>query len=1135
LALVLTDDDARGQETSAEIAADVRIAAQRLEDGIIRFALRVRDANGGWTQPVSPRTHRLDPDNAIIGRWRSSSPLTLELDRSGHGRVVRSEQFESSPGGDVELVSGLEGWAEDTRYSAYHDEDGGLVTEVSVYSTSVGAPDGELRTTITCRDGEISARIGGLPIRTNGDTDQRIRVTWSVDNGTRHSALRPVTTAGTGPELDLGSRSRLAEALLGYGSRLALAIGTTPQLSTSIDLDELRSLSVFNNLRHCGGAVQSGRTELRIRAQVRADRRIEFAVQQRTSGGWSDNILPRARTMPAFGEATDWRSSTPVSVRVEQDVARDVIQPEPVLRQLPDPIVPALRGGYRTNSIVYQAFTQDVQGFYPTKLSSVVVAIGEQGLQLEVGCLGDERRVALGVAPADATGELTLAFDDDQLLADWTVRRGEGSASLAPADVERTIQRLRQAQSLTVKLGHGDAAPFTFDLVGLFETPIQPNIDQCGNYAEPQWRPVIADMLVQSDAGEYYAVRYPEGNNPQRASQVRVNAIDGRPAPGVNRITLVMTCNFQSLKFNIWGLPDVGQPPSIGLQVDSGEWYREPVSLTPKADGSATAEFSTELARLRQGRTLRFEVGLEQPIQGSFDLTDLFGTPIQANFEHCGGDYWPVARIYAPLVVSKQQSSRDLSYVGQLNGDGTVTTVIQLRSADTSGIDGTFTMQASCIVSAAFQMHVGVPLSVESDEIDVTVTIDDRPADTSTWIATTSGTRGHLHPPSNARLMAELRRASVVIVEAPELFAFPITFHVGGMFETPVQGNLDECGYYKPGDVRTPPLPLNAYDIQRQDDADRGLSVIRFWERIPGVIVPSTVTIEQHYGEDGMVIGLSMSCGGFGARLSIYGRGASVLLGDQVQVEWSTDRGATQRATWNVIRSGAANSISPPLARAVIAMWRSAAELEFKLLGDSPDVHRFDLATMFGVPVIDSFDACMDTPIPIQFPPVTGITTTTSGELRFAADLLQGSAWLGSYVRVGDSGEAPAQPDVRDTRSSLFIACSVDGLGLWIEHLDAAESTTIYGDSVDVTWTIDGRADDGTWNAWTQSFDYAIGPVDDTAFYQALRDARTLTIRVASDPPITKTYELARHGFWDTPVQPNLDACNDEPALMPLR
>ena len=182
---------------------------------------------------------------------------------------------------------------------------------------------------------------------------------------------------------------------------------------------------------------------------------------------------------------------------------------------------------------------------------------------------------------------------------------------------------------------------------------------------------------------------------------------------------------------------------------------------------------------------------------------------------------------------------------------------------------------------------------------------------------------------------------------------------------------------------------------------------------------------------------------------------------------------------------------------------------------------------MFGSPIVDSFDACLAAPLPSQAPPVSGVPLTARGEIQFVADYLNGSSWLSSYVRIRDNGDPPAEADDPDTRSTLYIACGAGGLEIWAPSIDRAQRTFIAGDSVDVIWQIDGRTQAETWTAWTQAFRYYIGPSDSAAFYAALKDARTLTIQVQSDPPITKTYELGRHGFWDTPVQPNLDRCGD--------
>lgn len=185
--------------------------------------------------------------------------------------------------------------------------------------------------------------------------------------------------------------------------------------------------------------------------------------------------------------------------------------------------------------------------------------------------------------------------------------------------------------------------------------------------------------------------------------------------------------------------------------------------------------------------------------------------------------------------------------------------------------------------------------------------------------------------------------------------------------------------------------------------------------------------------------------------------------------------------------------------------------------------------------MIDSFDACLAAPIPSQSPPVASVPATESGELSFGALFLDGSAWLTSYIYLLDSGAAPTQQGEEDIRSVLAISCGMDGLFVGIAKLDAARSTFNQGDAVDISWTIDGRSQSERWVAYTHSLRYAVSPADDRAFYEALKGARTFTIQVASDPPISKTYELATHGFWNTPVQPNLDVCGDVTQSAPFR
>ncbi len=1129
LSVTTTFHPARGQERVQDAAADIRISAQRLEDGDVRFGLRVRDASGGWAAPVTPRVHRFDPANVRVGRWLVSSPLVLEVDGTGRERLVRSRLFEPSNTDEVALVTGLDEWAGDVRYSAIHDDQGDLVTSVSIYSDAVGAPDGELRTSITCQEGRTSVVIGGLTSDfVVGSTNQQVDVAWSLDDGSRRSERGAVESAGAGLELVLQTGNRLTEALLGYGRQLSLSLGTTPALRTTIDLEAIRALPVYDNLRYCNGeAGLSGHTELRVRAQVRADRRIEFAVQQRAANGWSNAILPRARVMPAFGDATNWQSSTPVSVNVELDAATDITLPKPVVQQDAEPVVPVIRSAPYTDSLSYAAEQQDLEGYRPTKLNSVVTVSSDQGLQLQVGCFGDERQVLLSGAPSDASGDLLLAFDDREARVSWSVSSVDGTSTLRPIDVDRAINRLRQASTLSVSLGHEESTPNAFNLAHLFTTPIQTNIDHCGNYAEPDWQPVTHTHYVEQETGGYYRVVYRAWNDFRRDSHVKTIAVDSAPAADGSPFALLMVCNSQVLTFLIQQLPDVGNPTSIRLRADGGDPYEVPVTLFANQDGTVTAGFNPNLNPFRQGTMLHFELGTDRQARGSFNLAELFATPIQTNFDNCKRDYWSSPPTYIPLVAQRERLSRVLVYSAYREEDNTVSTGVWSTAVDPPEVDGVFKMQATCYSGSVAQFFIETPLEVEAGRVSVSLTVDGRPLGPTLWGMEQQGSVGLLVHPSARQLIAQLREASVAVAEVPELTSVPITFDVRGMFDTPVQGNLDECGYYKPGEVRTLPLPLNVFGVSSIPNADDSVTEVIAWLRIPGSpTIVQTDLLAVHRRVDEPNLGLIMTCGPSGVSMSIYGERTSELDGNHLRVQWRTDGGAVHRALWQVAHNSTGTTqVSPEFAREVISSWRNASEVELTLLDAIPSSHRFNLEALFDSPVADTFDECLTMPIPPQSPLVTGIPLTFDTHLTYAADLFHGSSWITSFVELMDNSPLPDSAADLDTRSELAVFCRIDGISVRVGKLDATQPVFVTGDTLEVTWNVDGRSHTEMWDVWSTFSYHDISPPDDAGFYAALKDAGALTIRVASDPVITKTYDLERHGFWDTPVQPNLDAC----------
>ena len=792
---------AGAQEASAD--ANVRISAQRLENGRVQFGLRAPDGSGEYADPVEPRLNSFNPASTRTGRWLSSSTLILEVDESGRGRLVPSEQFEPAPPTETPLVSGIEEWAGDIRYSAFHDADGDLVTTVSVYSAATGAPDGELRTTITCQDGKTSVTLGGLSTELGESASaQQFDVSWSVDSGASASERRDAWPVEGGTELITPAESRLAEALLGGGTSLTLSIGTTPGLTTTIDLAALSALPVYNNLIHCAGdaiaSAQSGHTELRIRAQLRDDERIEFVVQQRTDDGWSENILPRSRVMRAFGAATDWLSSSPVTVAVPVAPSSHTIHsPDPAERPVREAINPILRSGDRTASISYAAEIGQT-----AELNSVVTARGERGLELQLGCFGGLLDVQLLGAAADSTGAITLAFDDAQSAANWNVSASDDSAILRPTDTARMIERLRRASSLVVTAGTSAA---TFDLAGMLETPIQANIDQCGNYTDLNWRPVTNAQNGTTEAGATYWLTYPDWNAGQRATEVSVDASGEAAGPDEQPIRMTIFC-WPTRTFQLGHLPSTDGEYTVRSRVDDGEWVDEAWRIFTTDSGWTYANFQTDYERLRSGTTVAYEIPLSPVVRASFNLTALFGTPVQANIDHCGEDPWPQTATYVPIGYAQGRASAAISYSARRAADGAVFTSVTSRITASDAPEGSVTFEVACIENAGLRFKIGRTRAIEGNQTDVILSVDDRPPEISSWGVirfTNSDLRIlFLWGKDAAKLMAQMRGAASVTVEIPAGGLEPLVFDLSGMFDTPVQENLDECGFYRPGETR---------------------------------------------------------------------------------------------------------------------------------------------------------------------------------------------------------------------------------------------------------------------------------------------------------------------------------------------
>ncbi len=244
-------------------------------------------------------------------------------------------------------------------------------------------------------------------------------------------------------------------------------------------------------------AQSGGEAEVRITAQRLEDGRTEFGLQQRVNGEWGERILPRRNLFPAEIEPGRWLNSTPVT-----------LEPAPIVRELG---AESYDDNRITTLVRERELTDGVTGI-ETRLQVVEDGqhkYGDQPLRLTIVCVKGRvwhrfglTRVVPGtdvwgsavyqisVAPsADGGGvkpNSRLSFSEFAYRAEQAPEMFGYSA--APGwSVEVPVYILAQLHSadqvvITITGADDESVTATFSMNGVFETPIQPNIDRCGTY-----------------------------------------------------------------------------------------------------------------------------------------------------------------------------------------------------------------------------------------------------------------------------------------------------------------------------------------------------------------------------------------------------------------------------------------------------------------------------------------------------------------------------------------------------------------------------------------------------------------------------------------------------------------------------
>ena len=261
--------------------ADVRMAAQRLDDGRTEFALQVRRPDGRWGERILP-TSRFLPADPAVGRWIASSSLVVRAPGAGEGaagievRIAARRLDDGRTEFALQLRGPDGGWGErilpPTRLFPADPATGRWLASSPLTVWTPG-DDGEEET------GEAEVRIAA----------QRL------GDGRTEFALQQLGAGG-----EWGGRILPTSRFLPADPAVGRWLASSP-------------LAV----RAPGAGEGTAGIEVRIAARRLDDGRTEFALQLRgTYGGWRERMLPGSRFYPADPADGLWLVSSPLTVRV---------------------------------------------------------------------------------------------------------------------------------------------------------------------------------------------------------------------------------------------------------------------------------------------------------------------------------------------------------------------------------------------------------------------------------------------------------------------------------------------------------------------------------------------------------------------------------------------------------------------------------------------------------------------------------------------------------------------------------------------------------------------------------------------------------------------------------------------------
>ena len=412
------------------------------------------------------------------------------------------------------------------------------------------------------------------------------------------------------------------------------------RLSSDVDVDRwYRSSSI---------ELESGHV-VRIVARLLESGQIEVGLHEILEGEDGERILPYTRLFPRSPTVDQWLNTSPLVLAN--------LNPKP-------PHTPLVDSSGTVGPGIEFASTYDDEGVHTWVRSGAhVTETGGAGgealatpLYLTLAC-GNSRERTLrieGLAGPDEAMtvmsdqdlnvvEIDLSTDENDAETQyWRLFSGGGQTWLSAAEYTTDLlAQLRGASTVAVTIIGSGLAPTTFNIDGMFDTPVQGNIDSCGNYIEPTWQPVSEAQSGRPMPGLYYRVDYPQWLDGERRTYLTLDARGERTGADGSHVDLKLECRRGIRSIQLGFLPSGSGEYPVRSRIGEADWTEATWVIRSPSSDLTYANVPLDYEDLRSGTSLEIEIPLIPALELSFDLAGLFSTPVQDNIDNCGISPWP--------------------------------------------------------------------------------------------------------------------------------------------------------------------------------------------------------------------------------------------------------------------------------------------------------------------------------------------------------------------------------------------------------------------------------------------------------------------------------------------------------------